>query len=162
MRYAILLVLGLAACDLAAPARTRAPADTTAGEIEFELAGPNEAALVVPVRINGREPVNFIMDTGATLTCVDVSLARVLALPEGRISSGVAIGAMSAGRVETVRIDSLRIGNAIAYDLTACRLDLAPLREALGVQGLVGLNFLKSFDVALDFDRRVLRLTAPD
>jgi predicted aspartyl protease len=153
---ALLLVTG---CNSSAATRTQAPADSATGEVEFALLGPNEAALVVPVSINGRAPVNFILDTGATLTCIDVSLARVLELPDGNSTSGVAIGAMSAGRVETVMIDTLRIGNAAAYDLLACQLDLAALREALGVQGLIGLNFLKSFDVALDFEHRVLRLT---
>jgi predicted aspartyl protease len=162
MRYYVLFAaLLLQGCDFAAPNRVQAPLDSAGGEVEFRLVGPNEAAFVVPVSINGRAPVNFIVDTGATLTCIDVSLARVLGLPDGESSSGVAIGAMSTGRVETVMIDTLRIGNAAAFDLLACRLDLAALREALDVQGLVGLNFLKEFDVGIDFDRRVLRLTKP-
>jgi predicted aspartyl protease len=155
----MLALIMLSACDFAAPARTSAPADSAAGEVAFEMAGPNEAAFVVPVHINGRGPVNFVLDTGATLTCIDVSLARELQLPEEGAMTGVAIGAMAAGAIETVRMDSLRIGNAAAYDIAACRLDLEPLRRALGVQGLVGLNFLKQFDVGIDFERRVLTLT---
>ncbi len=159
-RLVVTLCIALPACDLAAPARTQAPADTTAGAVAFELVGPNEAAFVVPVHINGRGPINFVLDTGATLTCIDVSLARELQLPEQGTMGGVAIGAMSTGQIQTVRMDTLRIGNASAYDLAACRLDLEPLRKALGVQGLVGLNFLKEFDVAIDFERRVLTLTS--
>ena len=106
----------LSACDLAAPARTHAPADSAAGEVAFKLVGPNEAALVVPISINGREPVDFVLDTGATLTCIDVSLARVLGLPEEGPMGGVGIGAMTVGRIETVRMDTLRVGNAVAYD----------------------------------------------
>ena len=161
-RIAAVLPFFLSACEPAAPARTQAPADTTAGEVKFELAGPNDAALTVPVYINGRGPINFILDTGATLTCIDVSLARELGLKDEGTMGGVAIGVLSAGQLQTVRMDSLRIGRASAHNLAACRLDLEALRTALGVQGLVGLNFLKEFDVALDFDRRVLTLTAPD
>jgi predicted aspartyl protease len=161
MRLLIFALL-LSACELAAPARTTAPTDSAAGEVAFKLVGPNEAALVVPVSINGREPVDFVLDTGATLTCIDVSLSRVLGLPEESPMGGVGIGAMTVGRIETVSMDSLRVGNAVAYDITACRLDLEPLRKAFGAQGLLGLNFLKSFDMALDFERRVLRLTAGD
>jgi predicted aspartyl protease len=155
---AVCALAALAACDAAELGRSEEPAVAIAGEVDFSLEGPNEAALVVPVSINGRAPVNFILDTGATLTCVDVSLARVLALPEAGPAAGVAIGVMSSGRVETVRIDSLRIGSAVGKDLIACRLDLSALRQALGIQGLIGLNFLKSFDVGIDFDRRVLTL----
>ena len=159
MRNVALLFLVLTACDFTGAVRTDAPADSAAGEVEFKLTGPNEAALVVPVSINGRAPVDFVLDTGATLTCIDVSLARVLNLSDEGPIGGVGIGAMTVGRIETVRIDTLRLGHAVAYDLPACRLDLAPLREAFGAQGLLGLNFLKEFDVALDFERRVLRLT---
>ena len=161
-RFALMITLALAACDFAAPARTQAPADSAAGELKFKLQGPNEAAFVVPVHINGRGPIDFVLDTGATLTCIDVSLARELDLPEEGPMGGVAIGAMSAGAIETVRMDSLRVGNASAFDIAACRLDLAALRNALGVQGLVGLNFLKQFDVAIDFERRVLRLNSAE
>jgi predicted aspartyl protease len=158
-RFTLILALALPACDFAAPTRSQAPADSAAGEVEFELEGPNEAAFVVPVYINGRGPINFVLDTGATLTCIDVSLARELKLPDEGPMGGVAIGAMSAGAIETVRIDTLRVGNASAFDIVACRLDLAALRSALGVQGLVGLNFLKQFDVRIDFERRVVGLT---
>jgi predicted aspartyl protease len=149
-------------CELSAPARTHAPADTAAGEIEFRMASPNDAAILVPVQINGRPEVDFVLDTGATLSCVDVSLARELQLPEDDAIGGIAIGAMNIGRLETVRIDSLRIGNAVAYDVAACRLDLEALRRGFGAHGLIGLNFLKSFDFRLDFERNVLTLTAPD
>jgi len=158
-RFALVLSLALPACDFAAPARSTAPADSAAGEVKFELEGPNEAAFVVPVHINGHGPVNFVLDTGATLSCIDVSLARELKLPDEGPMGGVAIGAMSAGAIETVRMDTLRVGNAAAFDIVACRLDLAALRSALGVQGLIGLNFLKQFDVRIDFDRRVVSLT---
>ena len=54
--------IALPACDTVAPARTQAPADSAAGELAFELKGPNEAALVVPVHINGRGPINFVLE----------------------------------------------------------------------------------------------------
>ena len=152
----------LAACQVGAPERVQAPADTAAGEVEFSLASPNRAAILVPVQINGRPAVDFVLDTGATLTCIDVSLARELGLPEEGFTGGVAIGAVTSGRIETVHIDTLRIGNAAAYDLSACRLDLSALRSAFGAQGLVGLNFLKSFDVRIDFERSVLTLLSTD
>lgn len=148
----------LAACEVGAPARVQAPADSASGEVAFTLAGPNDAAMVVPVRINGREPVDFIVDTGATLTCIDVSLARELGLPEEEVVGGIALGVAAVGRMETVRMDTLRVGASAAFDISACRLDLAHLRQAFGAQGLLGLNFLKSFDVAIDFERNIMTL----
>jgi hypothetical protein len=60
--------------------------------------------------------------------------------------------------VRLVALDSLRVGNARAYDLTACALDLASLQQLdLQIDGLVGLNFLKEFQIMLDFDRQIVR-----
>ena len=152
----------LASCDVGTPARVQAPADSAAGEVAFELAGPGGAALVVPVFINGQGPFDFVLDTGATFTCVDDALAERLGLREqtGRVAIGAGIG--GAGRVRLVGIDSIRIGAASAERLTACVLDLQALQQiGSGVHGLVGLNFLKSFRVTLDFQRNVVGLHAP-
>jgi predicted aspartyl protease len=156
------LLLALAACDVGAPARVQAPADSAAGEVDFELAGPGGAALVVPVFINGEGPFDFVLDTGATFTCVDDALAERLGLREqsGRVAIGAGVG--GAGRVRLVRMDSMRVGAASAQAITACVIDLKALESiGAGVHGLVGLNFLKSFRVTLDFQRNVVGLQAP-
>lgn len=145
-----------------APARVEAPADSAAGEVAFELAGPNDAALLVPVYLNGQGPFDFVLDTGATLTCVDRSVARQLELPEQRGVLGVGAGVGGAGRIRLVSVDSLRIGASRAFDVTVCELDLAQVEQiGLQVDGLLGLNFLKAFRLTLDFEREVLILTEP-
>jgi predicted aspartyl protease len=156
------LGLLLAACEVGAPARIEAPADTAAGEVAFRLAGPQDAALLVPVYVNDQGPFDFVLDTGATLTCIEQQTAEQLALPRERGVRGVGTGIGSAGPVELVRVDSLRLGAARAFDITACVLDLQHL-EAFGpaIHGLVGLNFLRSFRVTLDFQRNVLILVEP-
>lgn len=150
------------ACQPSAPARVEAPADSAANEIEIEWAGPNQAALIVPVHINGTGPHPFVLDTGATLTCVDEALAAELSLPAapGRIGLGAGIG--SAGQLRLVTIDSLRVGQARAEELPACTLDLSTV-ERLGIQfdGLLGLNFLRPFRLTIDFEGGVLTLQEP-
>jgi predicted aspartyl protease len=151
----------LAACAGAvAPERVEAPADSAAGEVAFELAGPGGGALVVPVHVNGGGPFRFVLDTGATLTCVGSALADSLALPEQRGTVGVGAGIGGTGRMRLVRLDSLRVGGAMASGMTACSLDLEHIAEiGFDVQGLLGLNFLREFRVTLDFDRRVMTLS---
>ena len=85
-----------------------------------------------------------------------------LALPERRIAVGTAVGVGGTGGVRLFGADSLRVGAASARGITVCALDLRALR-AVGpeVRGLLGLNFLRSFRVTLDFEREVLRLTRP-
>jgi predicted aspartyl protease len=155
-------LLALAACDTMAPARVEAPADSAAGAVAFELSGPGGAALTVPVHVNGQGPYRFILDTGATLTCVDRALAQRLGLKERPIR-GVGAGVAGSGQVRVLGIDSLRVGAARARDLTVCEVDLTHAGEVgVEVDGLVGLNFLKSFRVTLDFERKVVLLLDPD
>lgn len=158
----LLLGLLLGCQSSASPARVEAPPDSAAGEIAIAWAGPNEAALTIPVYINGAGPYDFVLDTGATLTCVDEGLATELSLPEpvGQIGMGAGVG--SAGRLRLVTLDSLRVGGARAEDLPACAIDLGSAQQ-LGIDfdGLLGLNFLRSFRVVLDFQREILTLQQP-
>jgi len=159
---AIVLLSASTGCETGAPARVQAPADSAAGEVAFTMAGPTDAAIVVPVFVNGEGPFDFVLDTGATFTCVDAELARRLALPERTGARGVGAGVGGAGQIRLVRVDSVRVGGASAEGLTACEVDLRHARQ-VGVEadGLLGLNFLKPFRVTLDFERRVLILREP-
>jgi predicted aspartyl protease len=164
MRYAAAsLLLTLASCQLGGePATTHAPADTTAGEVQLQFVGTGEAALVAPVYINGAGPFNLVLDTGATYTCVTTELAEQLNLPDQRGAVGIGTGVHATARVRIIRFDSVRVGAAIAHSMPGCVLDLTAL-ETVGtsVDGLLGLNYLRAFDVGLDFQRNVLTLTAP-
>ena len=117
---------------------------------------------MVAAHINGTGPYNLVLDTGATLTCLDERLAAQLSLPRKTGAIGLGAGVGGSGRVALVHVDSIRLGSATVRNLTACVLDLAHLRElgAGGVSGLLGLNFLTPFHVTLDFDQRIMTLTA--
>jgi predicted aspartyl protease len=160
-----LSVLAIAAITAACVVPVRQPAgrhEPEPGEVRFELAGPGGAALLVPVRVNGAGPFPFVLDTGATLTCVDEALMEELSLPEqtGSFAVGGTIGGM--GRMRLVGLDSIEVGTARATDLQACVLDLAPMRKAgLEFRGLLGLNFLRGYRVTLDFSTEMLRLDPP-
>jgi predicted aspartyl protease len=153
----------LTACEVDTGAtESAAPAEPEAGEIAFDLAGPDEAALLVPVHINGEGPFDFVLDTGATFTCVDLELAERLALEERNDIQGYGIAIGGSGALQLVTLDTVRIGEASASGLVGCVLDLTQLREVgPGGKGLVGLNFLREFRVELDFSRNVLTLTQP-
>ena len=157
------LMLGPGCRDPRRAASSSAAADSTAREVAIRWVGPGDAALAVPVRINGREPVDLILDTGATLTCVDTALAREYELPEEQGFLGGAIGVGGTGRVDLHSVDSLHIGGAVVHGLTICAIALDALRDVdENVRGLLGLNALRGFQVTLDFDRNVLRLAPPD
>jgi predicted aspartyl protease len=158
----ITLAVTFAACERTGlPTRVAVPPDSAASEVEFHLA-PHGAAILVSAFINGRGPIDLILDTGATLTCLDDSLTRQLDLPARRGAVGVGAGVGLSGPLRLLRVDSVRVGSAVATNLTVCSLDLRSLQHVSpGARGLLGLNFLKSFRVNIDFNRRVLQLSAP-
>jgi predicted aspartyl protease len=164
MRLAILLSLGLllliwSGCTIPGSTDLGTPATTTPGEVRFEMAPPNDAAILVPVKINGHGPYTFVLDTGATLTCIDQKLVDQLKLPEWRGQFGVGVLAPTTRDVRLVSLDTFEVGQTAATDMKACAIEFSRLQTGgLDARGLVGLNFLKSFRMSIDFKKKVLRL----
>jgi predicted aspartyl protease len=156
---AVLAMMTAACMDAPAPERVEIAGDEPETGVAIRMAGPGGAALVVPVHINGTGPHEFVLDTGATMTCVDAALADRLELPEAAGQRGVGMGiGQEAGALRLIRMDSIRIGDATATAVTGCALDLGRFREiGLEIHGLLGLNVLQEFTVTLDF--RAERLT---
>ena len=130
----LLAILAAATAGCVQTADAPSPSDIAGGgEIPFTLAGTGGAAIVVPVEINGTGPYQFVVDTGATLTCVDQELATRLQLPKpvGMMGYGASIG--ETGTVGLHRIETLVVGGATASELTACALDLQ--HEQRGPEG---------------------------
>ena len=153
------LLVGLTGCVVSAPKDLGTPVSTTPGEVPFELAAPNDAAIVVPVKINGHGPFKFVLDTGATFTCVDQKLVDQLNLPEWRGQFGLGVVKPVEGAVKLVSIDTFEVGNVKATEMKACAIEFSRLQTGgLDARGLVGLNFLKSFQVRIDFKKKILRL----
>src|SRR2546429_1205296 len=167
MRCAILIFLvallaSWTACVIQAPKDIGVPAETAPGEVNFELAPPNDAAIIVPVKINGHGPYDFVLDTGATFTCIDQRLVNELKLPESRGQFGVGVLTPTEGAVKLVNIDTLEVGNVKATQMKACAIEFSRLQtDGLDAHGLVGLNFLKSFRMTIDFKKQVLHLDRP-
>jgi predicted aspartyl protease len=138
------------------------PAAISPGTVQFKMMEPNEAAIIVQVKINGQGPYDFVLDTGATFTCLDDELADQLKLPAWKGSFGTVVVGPGGGGMKLLQIDTLEVGEAKASQLPACSIDINRLAPpGLGIQGLLGLNFLKSYRVTIDFEKKSLRLEKP-
>jgi len=68
----------IAGCNRLEPLpHVKVPADSAANEIGFRMS-PRASSVIVPAYINGTGPVDLILDTGSSLTCLDDSLAQEL------------------------------------------------------------------------------------
>ena len=158
-RFVVLAALVSALVGCTIPSQVGQPTEISPGEVRFEMAPPNDAAIIVPVKINGKGPYKFVLDTGATFTCVDNKLADELKLPEWKGQFSVGVLTPGEGSMRLVNLDSLEVGDAKATKLQACTIDLQQMQKlGLDAKGLVGLNFLKPYRMSIDFQKRVLRL----
>lgn len=115
------------------------------------------------VQVEGiKKPLNFIIDTGATVTVVSEKFA---ALDEAqdflRPSRMRVFGAAGiADNVKTALLPRLAIGAYSREKIEAAVLDMEPVNETAGFQqsGILGGNFLKHFRVVFDFQRGIVRL----
>jgi hypothetical protein len=111
-----------------------------------------ETRLSVEVRVNGRGPYQFVVDSGADTSVVGLRIARDLQLPLG---TPVTLHNMTDSNiVDRVRVDELSLGAS-----TIRNLQLPALREAdLGGAGMIGIDALARQRLMLDFEKRLIRV----
>lgn len=111
-----------------------------------------ETRLTVKVRLNGRGPYDFIVDSGADTSVVGLKVAHQLQLP---LATPAILNAMaSRSIVDRVRVDALGLGSG-----TVRNLRLPALREAdLGGQGILGIDALAQQRLMMDFEKRTIRV----
>jgi hypothetical protein len=117
------------------------------------------ALVVVQVHVNGRGPYHFVVDTGATTTTLDDTLATQLGI---RATSGMEI-VTSAGtyRAPLGTLDELSIGTTRVRSLNVLWTSLHELRQDdARVLGIVGQDILRRFTTTIDYARREIALTA--
>lgn len=125
--------------------------------VEVPLQG-NGNSLYVSVRLNGAEqPFRFLLDTGASYSAVNYATLLRLGLGDIFRNGARTVELETAnGRVFSPRfeLDSIDVGGAIVEDVPMVMLeDMGPL------DGLLGLSFLRHFDVQIDTQSRRLLLT---
>lgn len=101
--------------------------------------------MTVPVRVNGSEPLPFIIDTGAERTVIAHDLAQQLALKSGRQLTLATV--TGPAQVSSYLITNLSTDTVSIADLEAPGLE----RQNLGAYGLLGIDSLEDHKVLLDF-----------
>ncbi len=126
--------------------------DTLAIEGQDIKAREAETRLSVEVRVNGRGPYQFVVDSGADTSVVGLRMARELQLPLGR---PVVLNNMTDRNVvDRVKVDELTLGPT-----TIRNLELPALREQdLGGAGMIGIDALARQRLMMDFEKRLIKV----
>ncbi len=112
--------------------------------------------ILVKVRLNGSEPMDFLFDTAATQTVIDRRTAAETFLDkQGNMQIMAAGGAMPA---QLTSIPKLEIGDVVFSDVQALMLDLTPQTRQLGkrIAGIIGANVMNKFAVTIDYGKAQL------
>ena len=130
-----------------------APPPADKASIQFQRRGD---LIVVKATLNGKLPVSFVLDTGASYTTISQAAAQAagIQLPENPtvLSFHTANGVIQAP-LGTLR--SMDIGGLELKDVTVAIHDVFP---DAAIAGLVGQNFLSQFRLEIDGQGGLLNL----
>ncbi|HWQ34212.1 MAG TPA: aspartyl protease family protein [Blastocatellia bacterium] len=163
--------------DRTTPRAEKTPAEAAAAT--EPVSGDPAALLNIPVPIRStsgglasaeanlpkmERPLNFIIDTGASVTVVSKAAVRRngledLKMPNERTRVIGAAGIEDG--VESLALSSLTVNGLRQNNARALILDLDPVNETSGFEqhGILGGDFLRHFKVQMDLRRYELRLT---
>ena len=106
----------------------------------------------------GTAKVDMALDTGATLVIVPMSVAHDLGYniyqPEDTLYLTTPSGSVHAPIITLISVEVL---GAMASDVRAACIDMP---VSIGFGGLLGLSFLRNFDVDLHFRSGVVRFNS--
>lgn len=118
--------------------------------------------VVLEVRVNDGRPMSFVLDTGASTSVIDSTVAAREGLAAGPSEQATTGG----GKVEASSIAGARvsIGPLVWNPLPLAAIDLAGLRAGLGhpVDGILGFDVFARHVVEIDYVASVVRFHPPD
>jgi hypothetical protein len=142
---------------------TAAPASIRGGrksaEFAFELYG---AHILVPVLVNGKGPLGFILDTGADASAIDRDRARTLGIPLQGAFEGRGLGGSAEVGVASDVLLGLPGGIEVQCKAMASFSDTR-LAAVLGrlFDGIIGYDVISRFVMRIDYEKRLLTLHLP-
>jgi predicted aspartyl protease/thioredoxin-like negative regulator of GroEL len=108
------------------------------------------------------KPVNFIIDTGASISVVSKALAARAGFERYAQAGYIKVygAAGPAENIQTVLLPRVALGNYTWQNIYAAVLDMEAINETAGFEqtGIVGGNLLRRYRVTFDFVRGLVRL----
>lgn len=131
--------------------------------IELE---PENYHIIINSFFSDRENRNWVIDTGASKTVFDKSLAEYYSVLDGESDEIHTAGKGEQPlEISMALLNQLQIGKLKTEDLKVALLDLSHINELyskateLEICGLIGGDFLMKYMAVIDYKRKILRLT---
>jgi len=136
--------------------RYRRPAATqqeSSGVVSIPI-DPSTNSILTEIRVGG-EPVELVVDTGASVTTLPSALIKRLGLWHPDLPTTKVTTASGTTEAEVVRIPELSIGSIVVRRVRVLSMDLP---GKLAGKGLLGLNVLRRLNMRLDSENSRLLL----
>ena len=127
--------------------------------IPFEIHGNRP---FIKIKINNKEELNFVIDTGASLSVISDKIADKLGIKAvAKGGSARAVGGNGSFSIIYGVIDSMSIGGAKidlvpTYIRTVHTADETPINER--ADGYIGLSVLSNYAVTIDYKQKIIIL----
>src|SRR5437773_627419 len=130
-------------------------------KVKFRLAGDAQPLILMPVRVNGEGPFEFILDTGAGTSLLSSELSKKLNIKIISTKEGLSAGGKVS--ISLAKIDSLAVGQAKLDDVDVGIVDFSDIGKTIGakIDGDLGYNFLKQFPLTIDYRDCDIRFDDP-
>ncbi|MFH1594146.1 MAG: retropepsin-like aspartic protease [Candidatus Omnitrophota bacterium] len=112
---------------------------------------------VVDVLLNGKTTVPLLVDTGASLVMISKEAAKKLGIDYASIDEKINM-VLADGKITTaipIILETVTVGSSQVKDVKAAISSNPP---GLNIDGLLGMSYLRYFDVKLDSDENFLIL----
>lgn len=144
----------------------RPSAKKGATQLHLPLRSTASGFLSGEVQLDGiPQPLNFIIDTGASISVLSHRLAEREELSKVQEGTRMRIfgAAGVADDVRTLVLPRVLFGEYSQHGINAAVLDLDSINETTGFEqtGILGGNFLYNYRVTFDFKRGILQLESP-
>ncbi len=125
----------------------------------------SEPLPVVEIKVNERQPVNFVIDTGGAEIILDQQFAQEI----GAKNFGNEIGSFAGGKTATFqhgKVDSILIGDFKVRNVPINIMDIRRISDAyfkgLRIDGVIGTILLYQFLASIDYPNSQLILRCKD
>jgi hypothetical protein len=141
-----------------APGAGDARLTAAAAAIPFTLESNH---IVLPVSVNGRPPIGFILDTGADQEVINA--ARLSDFGLTAYAKSATTGGGNTAEYDYARGATFSLPGAELKNQHVAVLEQTGLERALGVPlgGILGYDFLSRFVVEIDYGKKILTLHDP-
>jgi hypothetical protein len=120
-----------------------------------------DKGIVIEARVNGEGPFMFAMDTAASISVVFDDLSQKLKLKPVSEKVIMIHGLVSSGEFPVLSVNQLSVGGEVWNDPLIAAIPGETVSR-IGIDGILGIDFLRRYAVRFSTEDRVVRLYPPE